>query len=100
MLKEAIAKAVTAGGTPVDVEHFIARLLICGGCDKRGTVSVMGNEYNGCTVCGCPFQTKAAMKAADSPLLKVTGALGITDDEIRCPHPDGDKWHEVDELFQ
>ena len=73
-------------------QNYLERLKICGSCPYKGKVQPLPTmELDGCTLCGCPFETKAKMKKDFST---EKGFYIIT-----CPHPDGNKWEEVDKKF-
>jgi len=55
---ELIAGIILAGGTLVGKAEHDRRAEICNGCERRGTVDVLGAKFEGCTLCGCPFATK------------------------------------------
>jgi hypothetical protein len=75
---------VKKGGIKVSDEEYERRLQICKGCDKRGMVKPLKNipEMEGCTECGCPFETK----------LKFKYHFLTNVEKITCPHPGGAKW--------
>ena len=49
---------IRAGGSLVSERVYSERMAICQQCPNKGTVKVVGVEFDGCTVCGCPFATK------------------------------------------
>lgn len=91
---DSIGIALNCGGGHVDQEQFVARLNKCSGCKFAGTVNPLPLLYaNGCTICGCPFATKPATYKHCS---LDSGKKVLT----TCPHPDGNKWEEVDLLHK
>ena len=108
-----IMEASFAGAVLVSKEQYDARLEICEGCPHKGKVEPLPKMLmDGCTLCGCPFATKpkyfSIPRAADkegTPLsfeeiiaLKIS-AKDKTHEVITCPHPDGNKWADVDSTF-
>jgi len=64
-----------------------ARLKECEKCEYAGKVRPLPKlELRGCTLCGCPFITKPFM-------------LEFLGNPTACPHPEGNKWEEVDTYF-
>lgn len=91
---ETLYEAIKATGKAATKEHGDARLKVCKTlnngqpCEFSGMVPVVPKvQVEGCTKCGCFFATKPYM---------VTNFLG---EVIKCPHPDGNKWDEVDKFF-
>ena len=56
-LQAALLKAVRLGGKLATEAEYQRRKAICDECPHKGRVNV-GFQYEGCTVCGCPFETK------------------------------------------
>lgn len=74
-----LAEAVKAGGELVTPEQAQARLEICYGCEHKGIVTPLPlMQFEGCTICGCPFMTKPHMKTVFN--LK---EMSLT--EVDCP---------------
>lgn len=76
------------GGELVERPVYEHRKNICDGCEKKGAVNVLGLAFEGCTVCGCPFDTKLWMEKVVNKIHQTV--LGT--EKVFCPHPDGDKW--------
>ena len=57
-VRELLTAVIRAGGTLVGRDEYRRRMAICERCPRAGVVSVLGIDYSGCTVCGCPFVTK------------------------------------------
>lgn len=51
-----------AGATFVTEEQYQNRLTICRTCPHVGQVDVLGKQFEGCTLCGCPLETKMRTK--------------------------------------
>lgn len=120
MIKKWIAKRfaeiIKKGGTLVSEEQAEARLNECSTCPHAGVVEpVPGLEMEGCTICTCPFATKAHMfdifrsKDHEEHLtfeeVAEIIAKGMTGQKlekqiITCPHPDGNKWASIDNQFK
>jgi len=66
MVKKLLTEVIKAGGTLVTEHTYRDRLAICHRCNKAGTVTVLGMQFDGCTECGCPFATK--LRAGFHPL--------------------------------
>jgi hypothetical protein len=66
MVKRLLTEVIKAGGTLVPEQTYRDRLAICHRCNKAGTVTVLGMQFDGCTECGCPFATK--LRAGFHPL--------------------------------
>lgn len=87
-----VVDMILDGGELVPADEYKARMLICNGCPKMGLVKVKGLEFQeGCTVCGCPLETKARMKQINNVVLQKI----LNTEHIFCPHPEGDKWAEI-----
>jgi len=87
---ETTKKGILKGGPHVSEKQYQERLSKCEGCEYSGTVYPLGTKEiseSGCTVCGCPFVTKAKM-------------LKIGASPIKCPHPEGNKWETVDQKYK
>jgi len=112
--KNTLLKAVFAGVELAKREHGDARVKVCSECPLAGKVEVMGINMDGCTECGCPFATKPYMlniprlkDKMDEPLsfdelIKLRTNKKSEDFEmvkITCPHPNGNKWSQVDNTF-
>ena len=109
---------VKVGGKSVTPKQAEARKEICRKCPRFGIVQpVPGLKMEGCKICGCPSITKPHMKTImraigkqNDPLsisemleLKTKGLLKNhkkTEQIIKCPHPDGNKWELVDNNFK
>lgn len=111
-----LAKVVRAEGELVSEEQAQERLSVCWGCKYHGIVRpVPGIETMGCTLCGCPDETKPHMKSilrkkgakdaitiSEIIELKTTGKFyksEYTQEPIRCPHPEENKWEDIDEKY-
>lgn len=108
---------VKVGGKSATPEHAAARKKICDSCPLFGVVEpVPGLKMNGCTQCGCPSATKphmiTLMRAIDKDgqsftvsemvelkMKKILGSTEKIEQKIKCPHPDGNKWENVDRQF-
>lgn len=113
-----LAKKIAKGGKLVSDQHAAARKAICAACPKAGKVRIelkmLTVEAEGCTQCGCPFATKPHIDIIVRDAKKAEGAIltageilrtqtGMTDtrkEKVICPHPEGNKWAEIDEIFQ
>ena len=82
MMRHLFVEAVLKMGKRASDEVYKGRMDVCSECPKKGTVYVAHMMFDGCTECGCPFETKARM-------------LTIRGEKITCPHPDGDKWANI-----
>ncbi len=83
---ESINRMVALGGERVSEAEYLERVEICKNCEFWGKVSPLPFiELDGCTLCGCPTETKPRFKNYFS-----VSKLKIVDAE--CPHPDGNKW--------
>ena len=83
---DATLEVIEFGGSLVDDATFQKRKEICQSCDKFGKVKpLFFVELDGCTICGCPIETKGKTKTYFSP---EAGRII----QATCPHPDGDKW--------
>jgi len=92
VVEEIINKGLQFGGEQVIKEHYNERVAICQKCPKGGVVSILGHNMEGCTICKCPFATKPRWKKYFSFIqLKIIPAT--------CPHPEGNKWEVVDDIF-
>ena len=85
-VESTILKIVQLGGTLADDATFEKRSEVCRQCPNFGKVYVLGIELEGCTICGCPLETKGRTNSFFS-LTK-----GRVIDTI-CPSPEGDKWN-------
>ena len=84
---------IRAGGQTTTDNHAQARIAVCEVCQHYGQVQpIPGLVMPGCLICGCPSLTKAHMKTYFS-----ISKLGLRVSE--CPHPDGNKWQAVDQIF-
>lgn len=91
-----LGNIVRCGGTVASEEHTQARKDICKGCDKYGMVRPLPLLITkGCTLCGCPIQTKT------KTLYHCNFKEGKPLETIKtiCPHPNGSKWAYVDSKF-
>lgn len=89
-IADAINAGVALGGEQVSEAVYQARLEVCRGCDKAGTVYPLpGLKMQGCTICGCPFATKPRWE-------KYFSAAKLRIITAECPHPDGNKWLEIE----
>lgn len=111
-----VFNAVIVGGTTVTVENKEARIDKCKNCPYIGTVEPLKYfRLEGCTICGCPLSTKTAFKTLPrlykgEPItvgeliqLRTHGFLDtnqIEYEEVECPHPDGNRWAEIDLHYQ
>lgn len=77
-----LADLIRKGGKKVSEENGDQRILACHGCDYLGKT----RGYIGCTICTCPFASKAYMKN----LLHI---------KAECPHPEGSRWTDIDNKF-
>lgn len=88
--------ALKLGGKPVTEEHYQERLKVCRRCQYWGSVlielPIKGIKLPGCKICGCPMATKPRW-------LTYWSLLEFKFKEATCPHPDGNKWREVDNDF-
>lgn len=103
------------GSNRVTDEHAFARIEICISCEKYGIVEPLpGMIMHGCTLCGCPSATKPyfeyVMRTLDKggePLsleeffrIRLKPGIKTFKEEIKCPHPDGNKWADIDTIFK
>jgi hypothetical protein len=89
-IEDSFVNFVKQGGNLLTREHYEARREVCRGCEYEGQVEPLPDLFmEGCTECGCPFKTKAYFDT-----WKVSGK------KIKCPHPDGNKWENVDNNFK
>ena len=113
-----LTKKVANGGKLVGDAQAKARKAVCATCPKAGKVKVPVGmftiEADGCTECGCPFATKPhidiimrdASTEENAPLTAgelIKTATGLADkrpEKVICPHPDGNKWQPIDNIFQ
>ena len=89
-IKETFSEVVQLGGKLIPKEWGDARVEVCKKCPLYGMVKPLKSkalEMPGCTKCGCPSATKAYMKT-------------ILFKKIKCPHPEGNKWADVDKQFE
>lgn len=109
-------KIVLSGCQTVEPENKRARIDKCKKCPYFGTVEpAKGIRMNGCTVCGCPLETKASLKEiprlyAGEPITvselaemqkqKLADSSKIEMELVDCPHPDGSQWQEIDSQFK
>lgn len=85
-VKDTILEVIQQGGSLVDNETYEKRKAICKGCDKFGKVFPLPFiEFDGCTICKCPIDTKGKTKTYYS--LEQGRIIQAT-----CPHEDGNKW--------
>lgn len=91
--KTTLYETIKKGGKLVPQEQGDARVEVCKGCEKYGKVEPLpGIISDGCTVCGCPSDTKPYMLN----YITLTGKK-----LIECPHPtEGNKWKVIDEQFK
>ena len=61
-VRELLTAVIRAGGTLVSEAEYHRRMAICEACPRKGDVTVLGVDFAGCTVCGCPFVTKCRSK--------------------------------------
>lgn len=85
-VESTILKIVQLGGTLADDATFEKRKDVCSTCPHFGKVYVLGIELQGCTICGCPLETKGRTNS----FFSLTRGRVI---DTTCPHPDGDKWN-------
>lgn len=80
------------GGEQVTEDHYQARADICKGCDYIGEVLLPDfSKVQGCTLCGCPTQTKPRWRKYFSfKELKIVEAV--------CPDTPN-RWAEIDDQF-
>lgn len=90
---EAFTAVVKASGKLTSKQHGDARINVCRTlqdgepCNFRGMVEPFPDlVLEGCLICGCPFATKPYM----------IHGLGK---KVECPHPEGNKWKEIDKQF-
>ena len=58
-----IGRVIRRRGEIVEDRHYEARKKICEGCDHYGEVMPLPDIwFDGCTLCGCPCETKCRMK--------------------------------------
>ena len=81
-IRQTFVDGVLRSGKRASSSVYRKRMAICSNCVYKGTVNVLGMTFDGCTACGCPFDTKARM-------------LTIAGQKITCAHPDGDKWANI-----
>ena len=80
-------------GSLVKKEHYNARKKICNACEMQVMVEpVPMLILPGCGICKCPTLTKPRC------LTHYSQEAGEVIKTV-CPHPDGNKWEEVDEQF-
>ena len=85
-VESTILKIVQLGGTLTDDATFEKREQVCRQCPNFGKVYILGIELEGCTICGCPLETKGRTNS----FFSLTRGRVI---DTTCPHPDGDKWN-------
>jgi len=85
-VESTILKIVQLGGSLTDDATFEKRSEVCRQCPNFGKVYVLGIELEGCTLCGCPLETKGRTNS----FFSLTRGRVI---DTTCPHPDGDKWN-------
>ena len=67
-VQENLFELIRKGGKLVSDEVYDKRVSACRGCIHVGTVHpIPGIEAEGCTLCGCPLETKAKMLNYFSP---------------------------------
>lgn len=64
---ELINRLLRASATFVSDEVEQQRMSVCRGCEHAGEVQVLGRKVDGCTLCGCPFETKLKTKTYIHP---------------------------------
>lgn len=90
-LRKFLAKSVLSllenGGTKVDESVYIERLEICKGCDFSGTVEPLPfMKFEGCTKCGCPFETKLMFDTLPfEGELSATNVIKGGSQKVKCP---------------
>lgn len=108
---------LNSNGVMVSAEHEKERAKICDGCEYNGRVkpTILLPEMDGCTACGCPFETKRKQlqfnrmvgredlpldekEIAEILLYKGTDKVKLI--KIECSHPEGNKWAEIDKKYQ
>ena len=97
-LEQRFTNVMKQGGKLVKPEHGDARLNKCKTrnngkpCEFLGKVEPLPNIEieTGCQKCGCALNAKAYMEYLGIKLLNK---------KIECPHPDGNQWAEIDEIF-
>lgn len=117
ILKQTIGY-INRGGKPAPIEQSEARIAICKKCPLYGEVEPLpGMKTAGCTNCQCPSATKPRMleyyrkkgnegkPLTAKELIEVRTMKDINPDdyileEIKCPHPKGNKWAEIDKKFK
>lgn len=112
-------KFIKRGGTKVSPEHQEARMNICNSCEKKVIMKVHSElpELETCGACECPLSTKSWMltyfrkigqedqSLTPKELIELTLFRKINPSKfheviIKCDHPDGNKWLEVDNNFK
>jgi len=82
------------GAILVAGENAVERKEVCKKCthatDLTGVIPMI--KIMGCGICKCPFSTKPHFKKHFS--IKMGSVI-----KTECPHPDGNKWEEVDRKF-
>ncbi len=64
------------------------RVLACHGCPNVSIVEPLPfKRYIGCSLCGCPFASKAYM-------------LSFLGKKADCPHPEGSRWENIKTRIQ
>lgn len=93
-IREEIGEQQARGAMFVSKGNARARVAICNGCEYAKDLAdkIPMVKIRGCGICGCPFSTKPKFAWHFS---LSAGHLIKTE----CPHPDGNKWAEVDKVY-
>lgn len=96
---EKLAKIIRLGGSETTDEHASKRTEMCMTVDNGEPCKYLGVvrptimfATQGCTICRCPIATKA------KTLKRFSRSEGKIIPEY-CPHPDGNKWSNIDQFF-
>ena len=76
-------------GELVEEELFLARASQCINCPHYGLVEIPGKNVNGCTLCGCPTETKARVNKYFNP-------FRMRREIVTCPEG---KWGDLNSFF-
>lgn len=95
--QDTLFELIKMGGSLVTDEHFEARVAACRKCPYVGQVTPLPKiKAEGCTLCGCPLDTKARMLKYFSP-----SRLGVVDSRCTLVARGGlDRWADADASFK
>jgi len=114
---DAVGDFINKNGTLTSPAQKKARKKICLGCDKLVVFRPVPNiKTKGCSGCGCVIDFKTAMKTIErlekgligtpvtpAEALQVKAKIKLKQrtytELISCPHPDGNKWADIDKQF-